>query len=67
MDPNCLLFSQRESRRSPVVRGVVGGGGAMVNFQCRGVLLIWIIVEQGHTSLAEGAGGVFGHLKGPLN
>ena len=29
-----------------------------VNFQCLGVLLIWIIVEQGPTALAVGAGGV---------
>ena len=28
-----------------------------VNFQCRGVLLIWIIVEQGPNVLAVGAGG----------
>ena len=28
----------------------------MVNFQCRGVLLIWITVGQG-PALAEGAGG----------
>ena len=28
-----------------------------VNFQCRGVLLIWIRVEQGPTALAVGAGG----------
>ena len=28
-----------------------------VNFQCRGVLLIWIIVGQGLTALAVGAGG----------
>ena len=27
-----------------------------VNFQCRGVLLIWIIVWQGPTALAIGAG-----------
>ena len=36
-------------------RGVVGwcnGAG-----QCRGVLLIWIIVRQGPTALAVGAGG----------
>ena len=37
-----------------------------VNFQCRGVLLIWIRVEQGPTALAEGAGGggggLFGHF-----
>ena len=29
-----------------------------VNFQCRGVLLIWIKVGQGPTALAVGAGGV---------
>ena len=36
-----------------------GGGGAMVwvNFQCGGVLLIWIRVGQGPTALAVGAGG----------
>ena len=28
-----------------------------VNFQCRGVLLIWKIVGQGPTVLAVGAGG----------
>ena len=28
-----------------------------VNFQCRGILLIWIIVGQGPTALAVGAGG----------
>ena len=27
-----------------------------VNFQCRGVLLIWITVGQGPTALAVGAG-----------
>ena len=29
-----------------------------VNFQCRGVLLIWIRVGQGPTALAVGASGV---------
>ena len=29
-----------------------------VNFQCRGVLLILIIIGQGSTAFAEGAGGV---------
>ena len=33
-----------------------------VNFQCRGVLLIWIIVAQGPIALAVGAGGVFGQF-----
>ena len=28
-----------------------------VNFQCRGVLLIWLTVGQGPTALAVGAGG----------
>ena len=28
-----------------------------VNFHCRGVLLIWIIVGQGPIALAVGAGG----------
>ena len=39
----------------------LGGGREMprcfVNFQCRGVLLIWIIVGQGPIALAVGAGG----------
>ena len=45
-----------------------GGGGRMlrrcwVNFQCRGILLFWIIVGQGPIALALGAGGgVFGHF-----
>ena len=29
-----------------------------VNCQCRGVLLVWMIVGQGPTALAVGAGGV---------
>ena len=34
-----------------------------VNFQCWGVLLIWISVGQGPTALAVGAGGgLFGHF-----
>ena len=28
-----------------------------VNFQCRGVLLIWVRVGQGHSALAVGEGG----------
>ena len=41
---------------------IVGGGGrvvrwCLVNFQCRGVLLVWIIVGQGPIALAVGAGG----------
>ena len=48
---------------------VVGGRvvrWCRVNFQCWGVLLIWIIVGQGPTALVVGAGGVgwnfFSHL-----
>ena len=33
-----------------------------VNFQCQGVLLIWIRVGQGPTSLAVGALGFVGHF-----
>ena len=38
------------------------GGGRVVRrcwvkFQCRGVLLTWIVVGQGPTALAVGAGG----------
>ena len=34
-----------------------------VNFQCRGVLLVWMIVGQGPIALAVGAGGgLFGHF-----
>ena len=54
-----MLIVITESRRSPVVRG--GGGRVVrwcwVNFQCRGVLLIWIIVGQDPIALAVGAGG----------
>ena len=44
------------------------GGGRVerrcwVNFQCRGVLLVWMIVGQGPIALAVGAdGGLFGHF-----
>ena len=43
-------------------RSLIYGGGRVVrwywvNFQCQGVLLIWIIVGQGPTALAVGAGG----------
>ena len=38
-------------------RGVREVRRCWVNFQCRGVLLIWIIVGQGPIALAVGAGG----------
>ena len=49
----CLLFIQFLLSK--------GGGGVerkcWVNFQCRGVLLVWMIVGQGPIALAVGAGG----------
>ena len=30
-----------------------------MNFQCRSILLVWIIVEQGPIALAVGAGGCY--------
>ena len=45
----------------PLFSTSFGGGRVVrwswVNFQCRGVLLIWIIVGQGTTALVVGAGG----------
>ena len=32
-------------------------GWCMVNFQCRGVPLNWIVIGQGPTALAVGVGG----------
>ena len=46
---------QNISPYSVVTCGVVGW--CWVNFQCRGVLLIWIMVGQVPTALAVGAGG----------
>ena len=49
------------------------GGGRVVrwcweNFQCWGVLLIWMRVGQGPTALAVGAGGgLFGHFYSHLS
>ena len=44
-----------------VFSGSTGDGRVVrrcwVNFQCRGVLLIWLIVGQGPTVLAVGGGG----------
>ena len=44
-------------------RPTIWGGGcrvvrwSWVNYQCRGVLLVWIRVGQGPTALVVGAGG----------
>ena len=40
-----------------ICQGLSGGMMVLCNFQCRGVLLIWIIVGQGPTVLAVSAGG----------
>ena len=44
---------------SNVIFNISFGGGRVVLsiFQCRGVLLIWIIIGQGPIALAVGAGG----------
>ena len=47
----CFSFSSSFFRGGRVVRR------CWVNFQCRGVLLIWSTVGQGLTALAVGAGG----------
>ena len=64
MNPKRLLFSQRERKRerereSPKSSHEWGGRVVRrlwVNFQCRGVVLIWIIVGQRPIALAVGSG-----------
>ena len=46
-----------KAARSAILRGGWVVRKCWINFQCRGVLLIWIIVEQGPIALAVGAGG----------
>ena len=46
-----MVLGKRLGRGGRVVRW------CWVNFQCRGVLLIWITVGQGPTALTVGAGG----------
>ena len=36
------------------------------NFQCRGILLVWIVVGHRPTLLAVGAGAVVGHNRIPF-
>ena len=43
--------------RSLITKGWSGGARYWVNFQCRGVLLIWIIVGKGPIAIAVCAGG----------
>ena len=55
----CLLFCL--NLLNAILLCKSGGGRVVrrccVNFQCRGVLLIWLIVGQGPIALAVGAGG----------
>ena len=56
VNPNSSLFSQRERVRESLKSSSEGvAGWCWVNFQCRGVLLIWIIVGQGPIALVVGA------------
>ena len=58
-----LRWFRHVSRSSGLAKTILHGGGGRVvrrcwvNFQCWGVLLIWIIVGQGSVALAVGAGG----------
>ena len=78
MHTNCFRFRKFESIFSrPLLNFIkiqlklafdsIRGGRVVqrcwVNFQCRGVLLIWIIVGQGPIALANRCGwGLFGHF-----
>ena len=57
----CCLAVQKSTKYKLTHSYLERGGRVVrwswVNFQCRGVLLIWIIVGQGPTALAIGAGG----------
>ena len=52
------------------LRTCLGGGRVVrwcwVNFQCRDVLLVWIIVWQGPTAIAVGAGGGYSDIFSPV-
>ena len=60
---NLFVVTEKETTLCSIV---VSGRWCLVNFQCWGVLLIWIIVEQGPIALAVGASGgcldIFSHL-----
>ena len=62
------IRNSEKGARNCFLKGGGGGGGrverrCLVNFQCRGVLLVWMIVGQGPIALAVGTGrGVFGHF-----
>ena len=56
-----LIIAPRRRHNSDIFSTIFGDGRVVrwcwVNFQCRGVLLIWLIVGQEPTALAVGAGG----------
>ena len=58
----CYRMLLNISYKDHVTNEEGGGGGRVerrcwVNFQCRGVLLVWMTVGQGPIVLAVGAGG----------
>ena len=57
----CTTHKPRPHTLLPAPSGTRGGGRVVrwswINFQVRGVLLVWIRVGQGPTALAVGAGG----------
>ena len=60
-------MSGRSVNLTTLFLGRLGGGRVVrrcwVNFQCRGVLLVWMIVGQAPIAFAVGAGGgLFGHF-----
>ena len=67
-----FLFSFSLSLGDVPISTEIGGGRVVrwcwINFQCRGVLLIWIRVGQGPIALAVGTGrGLFGHFVSSLS
>ena len=60
-DESCKFYTGKKLMQSLHYRGGWSGGRvvrwSLVNFQCRGVLLVWIRVGQGPTALEVGAGG----------
>ena len=54
-----IITSEQHSSIPQKYLGRSGGAKVLVNVQCRGVLLIWIIVGQGPITLPVGAGGIF--------
>ena len=57
----CVIFPNFSPTQSRSVYDPTGGGRVVrwswINFHCRGVLLVWMIVGQGPIALAVGAGG----------